>query len=210
MAEATKTDAKERMLAAAMAYVSEHGVGDLSLRSIAAAIGTSHRMLIYHFGSKEGLLIAVIQAVEQEQRDQLAAFDIDRSLTPAEMTRQMWKHLANPKLWANERLFFEMYGQALQGRAHTAGFLDDIVTSWLEPIAAVRRAQGVPADVADAQARVDLALTRGLLLDLLATRDRKGVDAAVEPSTTSESVPHSGAAPGRCRSISSRPHSMAR
>ena len=92
----------------------------------------------------------------------------------------MWKHLSNPKLWPNERLFFEMYGQALQGRAHTAGFLDDIVTAWLEPIAAVRRAQGVPAKAAEAQARLDLAVTRGLLLDLLATRDRKGVDAALE------------------------------
>jgi AcrR family transcriptional regulator len=177
---ATTTDPKTRLLAAAMEYVAEHGVGDLSLRAIAAAIGTSHRMLIYHFGSKEGLLIAVIQAVEQEQRDRLAAFDIDAAMTPAEITRQMWKHLSNPKLWPNERLFFEMYGQALQGRAHTAGFLDDIVTAWLEPIAAVRRAQGVSAETAEAQARLDLAVTRGLLLDLLATRDRKGVDAALE------------------------------
>ena len=177
---AGQVDAKERLLHAAMDYVAEHGVGDLSLRGIAAAIGTSHRMLIYHFGSKEGLLIAVIQAVEAEQRDRLAALEVDPSMTPAEMTRAMWKHLANPKLGPNERLFFEMYGQALQGRAHTAGFLDDIVTSWLEPIAALRRAQGVPADVAEAQARVDLALTRGLLLDLLATRDRKGTEAAIE------------------------------
>ena len=62
-AVATTTDPKARLLAAAMEYVAEHGVGDLSLRAIAAAIGTSHRMLIYHFGSKEGLLIAVIHAV---------------------------------------------------------------------------------------------------------------------------------------------------
>jgi AcrR family transcriptional regulator len=173
-------DAKARLLEAAMDYIAEHGVGEISLRGIAAAIGTSHRMLIYHFGSKEGLLIAVIQAVEAEQRERLTAIDLDATMTPAEITRAIWKHLSNPKLWPNERLFFEMYGQALQGRAHTAGFLDDIVTSWLEPIAAVRRAQGVPADIAEAQARVDLALTRGLLLDLLATRDRKGTDAAVE------------------------------
>jgi AcrR family transcriptional regulator len=177
---AGQADAKERLLQAAMDYVAQHGVGDLSLRGIATAIGTSHRMLIYHFGSKEGLLIAVIQAVEAEQQERLAALDVDPSMTPAEITRAMWKHLSNPKLWPNERLFFEMYGQALQGRAHTARFLDDIVTSWLEPIAAVRRAQGVPRKAAEAQARLDLALTRGLLLDLLATRDRKGTDAAVE------------------------------
>ena len=46
---------------AAMEYVAEHGVGDLSLRGLAAALGTSHRMLSYHFGSREGLLIEVIR-----------------------------------------------------------------------------------------------------------------------------------------------------
>src|SRR5215467_9964571 len=139
------SQARERLLAAAVRHALEDGIADLSLRGIAAAIGTSHRMLIYHFGSKEGLLIAVSEAVEAEQRERLAAFDIDPSMTPAETTRAMWKHLSNPKLWPNERLFFEMYGQALQSRAHTAGFLDDIVTSWLEPLAALRRAEGLNA-----------------------------------------------------------------
>ena len=36
------------------------GLGDLSLRKIAAAVGTSHRMLLYHFGSKNGLLLEVV------------------------------------------------------------------------------------------------------------------------------------------------------
>jgi hypothetical protein len=39
---------------------------------------------------------------------------------------------------------------------------------------------GVPADVVRAHARLGLAVTRGLLLDLLATGDRAGVDAALE------------------------------
>ena len=37
------------------------GLGDLSLRKIAGAIGTSHRMLLYHFGSKNGLLLEVVR-----------------------------------------------------------------------------------------------------------------------------------------------------
>jgi AcrR family transcriptional regulator len=174
-------DARERLLAAAMEHVARHGVGDLSLRGLAAALGTSHRMLIYHFGPKEGLVGAVIRAVEAEQRVRLAALEIDTSLTPAEMARRMWQHLSDPALWPNERLFFEMYGHALQGRSPGASeFLHEIVESWLEPIAAIRRAQGVAPEVALAQARLDLAITRGLLLDLLATGDRAGVDAAAE------------------------------
>ena len=176
----TENASKERLLQAAIEYVSEHGVADLSLRRLATAIGTSHRMLIYHFASKEGLLIEVIRAVEEQQRQMLADFEIDPSLSPTEVGRRMWQHLSDPALWPNERLFFEMYGRALQARSHTAGLLDDIVKSWLEPMTALREAQGIAPETARAQARLDLAVTRGLLLDLLATGDRDGVDAAME------------------------------
>ena len=175
-----RISAKDQLLQSAIEYVAEHGVGDLSLRRLAAAIGTSHRMLIYHFGSKEGLFIAVIRAVEDQQRQTLAAFDLDPALSPAEVMRRMWQHLADPALWPNERLFFETYGQALMDRPHTAEFLDGIVETWLDPIAEIRVAHGTPRSAAQAQARLDLAVTRGLLLDLLATGDRKGVDAAFE------------------------------
>jgi AcrR family transcriptional regulator len=176
----TESASRERLLRATIDYVAEHGVADLTLRGLATAIGTSHRMLIYHFGSKEDLLIAVIRTVEQEQRDLLGGFHIDPALAPSDLLRQMWRHISDPKLWPNERLFFEMYGQALQSRPRTGDLLDDIVESWLEPIAALRRGQGVPAGEALAQARLDLAVTRGLLLDLLATGDRAGADAAME------------------------------
>jgi|tagenome__1003787_1003787.scaffolds.fasta_scaffold20910946_2 AcrR family transcriptional regulator len=175
-----ESEAKHRLLRAAMEYVAAHGVTDLSLRGLAAGIGTSHRMLIYHFGSKENLLVEVIRAVEAEQRARLAELDMQPGSTPGETIREMWLHLSDPALWPNERLFFEMYGQALQGRPHTAEFLDGIVDAWLDPIAAIRIDAGVPPAVARAQARVDLAVTRGLLLDLLATGDRAGVTAAME------------------------------
>jgi len=62
------SQAREDLLAAAVRHALDGGIADLSLRQIAAAIGTSHRMLIYHFGSREGLLVAVTQAVEEQQR----------------------------------------------------------------------------------------------------------------------------------------------
>src|SRR6185437_5731729 len=61
-----------RLLEAAIDYIATRGVSDLSLRELAAAIGTSHRMLIHHFGSMEGLWVEVIRTVEQRQRDLLA------------------------------------------------------------------------------------------------------------------------------------------
>jgi len=172
---------KERLLDATIDYVATHGLGDLSLRQLAAAIGTSHRMLIYHFWSKAGLLVEVVRVFEQQQLDALVELDLDPDLTEAELFRRMWKRLADPALWAQERLFFEMYGQALQGRGHSGRLLDDIVSSWVEPVAAKLRAtRGLTPAVARADARLRLAVVRGLLLDLLATGDRAGANRAIE------------------------------
>jgi AcrR family transcriptional regulator len=176
----TESASRERLLAAAIDYAAEHGISDLSLRRLAAALGTSHRMLIYHFGSKEGLLVEVIRAVEQRQRDALAGLAHDPSLSPAETMRRMWERLADPRLSPHERLFFEVYGQALQGRAHAAPLLDGIVEQWLDPLTEFAVELGMPAGTARANARLWVAVARGLLLDLLATGDRRGVDEALE------------------------------
>jgi AcrR family transcriptional regulator len=173
--------ARNRLLDAAVDYVVANGVSGLTLRALADAIGTSHRMLIYHFGSKEGLLVAVIRAVEAAQRQFFAALvAADPGLAPGDGIRQMWRHFTDPSLGPHERLFFEIYGQALQGRPGTGGLLDDIVDAWIEPIAAYAIERGVPADTARADARLSIAVTRGLLLDLLATGNRAAVDAALE------------------------------
>lgn len=170
---------RERLLAGAVDYVAEHGVGELSLRPLAAALGTSHRMLIYHFGSKEGLLVEVVREVERRQRETFTQIDV-AGATPSEATRRMWHRLADPSLWPHERLFFEMYGQALQGRPGTEALLEGIIDSWVETGTAMAVQMGIPAEVARAQARLGVAVIRGLLLDLLATGDRAGVDAALE------------------------------
>jgi AcrR family transcriptional regulator len=169
---------RDRLLDGAVDYVAEHGVGELSLRPLAAALGTSHRMLIYHFGSKEGLLVEVVREVEQRQKARFATLQADGD--PVAATRELWRRLADPALWPHERLFFEMYAQALQGRPGTEGLLDGIVDTWIEPAAEVAERLGLAKEEARARARLGLAVVRGLLLDLLATGDREGVDAALE------------------------------
>ena len=64
--------AKDLLLDQVVDHFVTDGLGDLSLRKIAAAVGTSHRMLLYHFGSKNGLLLEVVRAVEARARGQLA------------------------------------------------------------------------------------------------------------------------------------------
>jgi AcrR family transcriptional regulator len=176
----TAGEPRERLLAAAVDHALAHGIGDISLRELAAAIGTSHRMLIYHFGSKEGLFVEVIRAVEAAQRAFLTELATEPGITPADSIRRIWRHLSDPALWPQERLFFEIYGQALQGRPGTVGVLDGIVDDWVEPAAEHAVPRGRAAAAARADARLSLAVVRGLLLDLLATGDRRGTDEALE------------------------------
>src|ERR1700748_1757460 len=130
---------REGLLAGAIDYVAQHGLSDVSLRTLATALGTSHRMLIHHFGSKERLWVEIVRTVEARQRELLADILPDPEQPIAEAMRAWWKHISDPALWPNERLFFEIYGQALQGRAHTTEVLDGIVDSWGEPVAGVNR-----------------------------------------------------------------------
>jgi hypothetical protein len=84
------------------------------------------------------------------------------------------------KLWPQERLFFELYAYALRGRPGTQGFLDGIVESWVAPVADALVKAGADERTARADARLGVAVFRGLLLDLLATGDRAGVTEAYE------------------------------
>jgi AcrR family transcriptional regulator len=177
------TNTRERLLAAAIDYAAEHGLADLSLRALAAALGTSHRVLIFHFGSKEGLLVEVVRAVEAQQRALLEQLRADPEQDLLDQLRAFWHHLTSPALWPYERLFFEVYAQGLQGKQPATRLLEDAIQAWLTPITDLLTAQGVPVQEAQAEARLAIAVTRGLLLDLLATGDVAAVDAAMDHFT---------------------------
>jgi AcrR family transcriptional regulator len=179
------TTPKQRLLTAVVTVALSEGISDKSLRAIAEAARTSHRMLIHHFGSREGLLVEVIREVEERQRTVLAEMvggsggPGDRDEEPAAREMRMWRHLRSPELAPQERLFFEVYGQALQGRAWARPLLDGIVENWLGPVARMLEAAGIDPGTARSGARLWVAVGRGLLLDVLATGDNDGVDAAM-------------------------------
>jgi AcrR family transcriptional regulator len=156
------------------------GLGDLSLRKVAAAIGTSHRMLLYHFGSKNGLLLEVVRAVEARSRSQFDEIGHGPGIETDRVIREMWRFVADPAQGDFERLFFALYGRALQGEEEVRPFLGETIATWLEANDTLAAARGIPLDQARVHARLGLAVVRGLLLDLLATGDRAGVDASLE------------------------------
>jgi AcrR family transcriptional regulator len=170
---------RERLLAAAIDHLAQDGSHDLSLRSIAAAIGTSHRMLNYHFGSRNGLLTAIVSELERRQREFMATVLLDPEATPGELMWRMWEQVADERLWPYERLFFEMSGRALQGDPDAQALRSELVDPWLASADAFSERSGLPPAQARAEARLAIAVTRGLLLDLLATGDRAGADEAM-------------------------------
>lgn len=176
----THGDRRAQLVDAAVDHVAAHGIGDLSLRRLGAAIGVSHRMLIHYFGSKEQLFVEIVRTSERRQRDLLSRLRLEPGLSPAGIARRLWQQLTDPRLAGQERLFFEICGQALRGRPEAAPVLEGLVKDWLEPLVAAEVSAGADPAVARRRARMGLATVRGLLLDLLATGDRAGVDAAME------------------------------
>ena len=107
--------ARGRLLDAVIEHFVVDGLADQSLRRIAEATGTSHRMLLYHFGSREGLMLAVVRAVETRTRANAGRAGRDGAGQTDELVRRMWAYVADPGLGDFERLFFALYGRALQG-----------------------------------------------------------------------------------------------
>ncbi len=172
--------ARQRLLDSVIEHFTAEGLADQSLRRIAEAIGSSHRMLLYHFGSKDGLLLEVVREVEARTQVRLMALGEDAVGETDQLIRRMWAYLADPALGDFERLFFALYGRALQGDESIRPLLTDDIEHWLDANVTLSTPLGVPEEVARTHARLGLAVTRGLLLDLLATGDRAGVEAALE------------------------------
>jgi AcrR family transcriptional regulator len=174
-----RREARERLLDRCVNFLQEAGFSQLSLREIAAGTGTSHRMLIYHFGSRDGLLAEVVGRIEAEQRELLAG----RAGQPGDLVdicRAFWRRISDPALAPAERLFFEVYAHALHGRPWTAPFRQSVIAAWEEPLTDLFRGHGFAPDEAGSRARLALAAARGLLLDLLMTGDRQRLEAAAE------------------------------
>lgn len=164
-----RPDRRQALLDAVIDDVGRNGIGGRSLRDLAAAVGTSHRMLIHHFGSRDELLLAVVEEVE---RRQVATLD-DLPDDPADAVAASWADLRRPELRPFERLFFECYARGAQGEEPFTRLIPAAIGGWLD--AATEASGGaVPRE----QIRLVLAVTRGLLLDLVATGDEAGVDAA--------------------------------
>jgi AcrR family transcriptional regulator len=156
-------------------YLIGHGLSGLSLRPLAKALGCTPRVLLYHFGSKERMVIEVLAQVRERQR---ATYDVEAA-TLAEACQTIWKRMSAPHSEPLFRLFFETYGMALRHPQLYKVFLHDTIEDWLGLIADELRHEGYRRREARAVATIVLAGLRGFMLDFCTTHDRKRLDYAV-------------------------------
>lgn len=171
---------RDELLERAADYLMEHGILDLSLRPLAAAIGSSPRVLLYFYGSKEQLVAEALRRTRTRQRSLFEAMRGDVPDTPTEYCRAVWRAMSAPKMLPAFKLFFEVYALALRDPQRFPGFLERAVSDWIAYLEDPLVRLGVAPSEAKAWGTLIIATYRGFMLDLCATGDRKRVDRSVE------------------------------
>lgn len=177
----TPSARQKQLLEASYAYALTHGLADLSLRPLATAIGSSPRVLLYFFGSKDGLIRALLARARDDELELL-----DRLTGPpgkhrqglAHMGEQVWSWLSAPEHRPLLTLWVEGYARSLvEPHGPWADFARSTVEDWLALLSSAS-----PENESEASSRectLVLAMLRGSLLDLLATGDISRITSAV-------------------------------
>lgn len=173
---------RQELLEAAYAHALRSGLGDLSLRPLAEEIGSSPRVLLYLFGSKDGLIRALLARARTDELAVMRQISDSRS-EPAGLrpvARELWRWLSDDAHRGLLTLWAESYARSLMDPdGPWAGFARDTVADWLALLAAAQPAGIRDTETALAQRTLVLAVLRGALLDLLATGDTARTTAAV-------------------------------
>ena len=174
---AASPEQRAELLEKVVDYILKHGLVDLSLRPLAAALRTSPRMLLYFFGSKEQLLAEALTKGRARQRREFARALSTRS-SRGERLRLAWEVWSSKESKRSTWLFFEAFTLAMRDRRRFPGFLERLVKDWLPFFEQAVVAAGVETQRVKPVATFILATIRGLQLDMLATGEQVRVDAA--------------------------------
>jgi AcrR family transcriptional regulator len=168
---------RRRLLSAVADVCLTQGISGMSLRSLARGAGSNNRMLLYYFGSKEALLIAVLR--EAATRFPLLSRALSALSAPDESLEgrleAAWDAISAPENEPFLRLFFEVVGLSARDRERFAELRDELISDWPDRVAAALVAEGVPPAAASDLADQLVALWRGLQIELVSGADRARV-----------------------------------
>jgi AcrR family transcriptional regulator len=168
------------LLDSIVGYLIKNGIAELSLRPLAKAVGSSPRVLLYYFGSKEKMLVKALSRLRAQQSAAFSEMRATRYSHPSDSCRAIWNQMSSPQSEKLFTFFFETYALALRSPRRFGDFLNHAVEDWLEFVAEPLIRQGQTRNEARAFATIVISGFRGFMLDYCATRDRERVDRAVE------------------------------
>jgi AcrR family transcriptional regulator len=175
----------QELLELAYEYALENGLTDMSLRPLAAAIGSSPRVLLFLFGSKDDLIRALLARARADELvllDRLRSDARDRGLAPA--VWGTWSWLADPHHRGLLTLWMQAYSRSLtEPTGPWADFARTTVEDWLAILAVAQTPTRRRTKAGTSERTLALAVLRGALLDLLATGDVERTTGAVAHQT---------------------------
>lgn len=144
---------RETLLDAALGVVATEGLHRLSFGRVASRVGTSDRVVVYYFPTKDALVEAVLAAVGDSLRAGLAgALDQTSATDHLDLVRRAWAVVRTPEAQAPIAAYVEAIGLAAAGVAPYTSMVGEVVASWtgwfeqhLEGSAARRRSQAMAA-----------------------------------------------------------------
>jgi AcrR family transcriptional regulator len=143
---------------------------------MAAAVGTSARLLIFHFGSKERLLLEVLG--EMQARLQRSLADLSDQLSPAGSAplRLFWDWALKDANFAQLRVLYQLHVLAAQDHKTYGRYLKRNSLDWLESVQALLK----PSHRSPALATLIVAVFDGLFIEVMSTGDRRRASAAID------------------------------
>jgi AcrR family transcriptional regulator len=168
---------KAALTQAIIEYLLEHGLSDLSLRPLAQELGTSARLLIYHFESKVGLLSEVLDSMQTHLRQSFGSLvHARKSASPERPLRMFWNWAIAEERYPYLKLLYELQILAVRNPIAYGPYLQRNAANWSELIGiTLPESERTPAMVTLIGAVFD-----GLFLELMSTGDRKRTTDAVD------------------------------
>jgi AcrR family transcriptional regulator len=168
---------REELLEKATDHALATGLIGLSLRPLAAAIGTSDRMLIYHFGSRDALVAGILRTSNDRSVARLRALPPSPGVQRAVL--DLWAACTSEETARCQRMYVEASALGLLGTEPYVSVVREANDGWLTALADHLVASGMPRRQA-ARAVVLLDATfMGLQLDLPLTDAGPAIDRAV-------------------------------
>ena len=171
------SDRKDQLIDRAIDYLLKNGLAGLSLRPLAAGIGTSARLLVFHFGSKEGLIEEVLGEVQERLRKSLAAVASAKSLVAGEAPmKRCWRWASGKRNLPYLRLLYEAHFIVVRVPGTYERYLNRSSLNWIEFIAS-----RLPESISSAaMATLCGAVFDGLIVELLSTGDLRRTTRALD------------------------------